>query len=59
VTEATKTITIKQVIKMADKPPEGSWQTKVPLGCAISMEYSQQSQGQELASSSLANCFKL
>jgi len=26
----------KQVIKTPDVPPEGSWQTKVPLGCAIS-----------------------
>ena len=23
--------------KMPDKPPEGSWQTEVPLGCAIPM----------------------
>jgi len=50
---------IKQAIKMPDKPPEGSWQMKVPLGCTISMEYLQQSQGQGLAPSSLANCFKL
>jgi len=52
VTTATKTITIKQAIKAPDKPPEGSWWTKVPLGHAISMEYLQLSQGQGLAPSS-------
>jgi len=30
------TIMIKQGIKMPDEPPEGSWQTKAPLGCTIS-----------------------
>jgi len=38
--------------KMPDEPPEGSWQTKVPLGCAISMEYLQLSYGQGQAPSS-------
>jgi len=42
-----------------DEPPKGSWRMKVPLGHAISTEYSQQSQHQGLAPSSLANCFKL
>ena len=33
----TITITVKQVIKTSDEPPEGSRQMKVPLSCAFSM----------------------
>ena len=37
VTKATKMIMVKQAIKTPDGPPEGSWWTKVPLGCTIPM----------------------
>jgi len=36
-TNMTMTITIRQAMKDAREPPEGSWQTKVPLGCVLSM----------------------
>jgi len=36
-TNMTMTIMIEWAIKTPDEPPEGSWWTKVPLGCAIPM----------------------
>jgi len=54
VSKVARTITIKQAVKTPDKPPEGSWQTKVPTRLHYPYGYMQQSYCQGLAPSSLA-----
>jgi len=43
-----RAVIIKQTIKTSDEPPEGSRQTKVSLGCAISMSIHSGPMGKDL-----------